>query len=158
MEDKIKKNYRPNVAAIVLSSSYPAKCEIFIASRIDVEDAWQFPQGGIDKGETPKEALFRELKEEIGTNDIDIIAQYPDWVSYDFPQAVANRMAPFDGQTQKYFLVKLKKGAKIDINTEIPEFSNYKFVKTEKLNDYITFFKRTVYKKVLKYFKSEGYI
>ncbi len=158
MEDKIKKNYRPNVAAIVLSSSYPAKCEIFIASRIDVEDAWQFPQGGIDKGETPKEALFRELKEEIGTNDIDIIAQYPDWVSYDFPQSVANRMAPFDGQTQKYFLVKLKKGAKVDINTEIPEFSNYKFVKTEKLNDYITFFKRTVYKKVLKYFKNEGYI
>ena len=158
MEDKTKKNYRPNVAAIVLSSSYPAKCEIFIASRIDVEDAWQFPQGGIDEGETAKEALFRELEEEIGTNKVDIIAEYPDWVSYDFPQAVADRMAPFDGQTQKYFLVKLRKGAKIDIETEIPEFSNYKFVKTEKLNDYITFFKRTVYKKVLKYFKSEGYI
>ena len=158
MEDKTKKNYRPNVAAIVLSSSYPAKCEIFIASRIDVEDAWQFPQGGIDEGETAKEALFRELEEEIGTNKVDIIAEYPNWVSYDFPQAVADRMAPFDGQTQKYFLVKLRKGAKIDIETEIPEFSNYKFVKTEKLNDYITFFKRTVYKKVLKYFKSEGYI
>jgi len=158
MEDKTKKNYRPNVAAIVLSSSYPAKCEIFIASRIDVEDAWQFPQGGIDEGETAKEALFRELEEEIGTNKVDIIAEYPDWVSYDFPQAVADRMAPFDGQTQKYFLVKLRKGAKIDIETEIPEFSNFKFVKTEKLNDYITFFKRTVYKKVLKYFKSEGYI
>ena len=158
MEDKTKKNYRPNVAAIVLSSSYPAKCEIFIASRIDVEDAWQFPQGGIDEGETAKEALFRELEEEIGTNNVDIIAEYPEWVSYDFPQAVADRMAPFDGQTQKYFLVKLRKGAKIDIETEIPEFSNYKFVKTEKLNDYITFFKRTVYKKVLKYFKSEGYI
>ncbi|MEA3498064.1 MAG: RNA pyrophosphohydrolase [Campylobacterota bacterium] len=158
MEDKTKKNYRPNVAAIVLSSSYPAKCEIFIASRIDVEDAWQFPQGGIDEGETAKEALFRELEEEIGTNSVDIVAEYPDWVSYDFPQAVADRMAPFDGQTQKYFLVKLKKGAKIDIKTKIPEFSNYKFVKTEKLNDYITFFKRTVYKKVLKYFKNEGYI
>ena len=158
MEDKTKKIYRPNVAAIVLSSAYPAKCEIFIASRIDVEDAWQFPQGGIDEGETPKEALFRELEEEIGTNSVDIIAQYPDWVSYDFPQAVAQRMAPYDGQTQKYFLVKLKKGAKININTKIPEFSSYKFVKTEKLNDYITFFKRTVYKKVLKYFKSEGYI
>ncbi len=158
MEDKTKKNYRPKVAAIVLSSSYPAKCEIFIASRIDVEDAWQFPQGGIDKGETAKEALFRELKEEIGTNKVDIIAQYPDWVSYDFPPAVASRMAPYDGQTQRYFLVKLKKGAKIDIKTDIPEFSQYKFVKTEKLNDYITFFKRTVYKKVLKYFKNEGYI
>ena len=157
MEDKTKK-YRPNVAAIVLSSSFPAKCEIFIASRIDVEDAWQFPQGGIDEGETPNEALFRELKEEIGTNKIDIIAEFPEWVSYDFPPSVASRMAPFDGQTQKYFLVKLHKGAKIDIDTEIPEFSQYKFVKTEKLNDYITYFKRTVYKKVLKYFKQEGYI
>jgi len=172
MEDKIKKsddiiplkkidkkkNYRPNVAAIILSSSYPATCEILIASRIDVKDAWQFPQGGIDKGETPKEALYRELKEEIGTNDIEIIAEFPEWVSYDFPPAVALKMPPFDGQTQKYFLVKLKKGVKINIETEIPEFSQYKFVKTEKLNDYITFFKRTVYKKVLKYFKKEGYI
>lgn len=157
MEDKTK-NYRPNVAAIVLSSSYPAKCEIFIASRIDVEDAWQFPQGGIDEGETPNEALFRELKEEIGTDEVDIIAEFPEWVSYDFPPSVASRMTPFDGQTQKYFLVKLHKGAKIDIDTEIPEFSQFKFVKTEKLNDYITFFKRTVYKKVLKYFKQEGYI
>ena len=129
MEDNTK-NYRPNVAAIVLSSSYPAKCEIFIASRLDVEDAWQFPQGGIDEGETPHEALFRELKEEIGTNEIDIIAEFPEWVSYDFPPSVASRMAPFDGQIQKYFLVKLHKGAKIDINTEIPEFSQFKFVKT----------------------------
>lgn len=158
MEDKSKKNYRPNVAAIILSSSYPAKCEVFIASRIDVEDAWQFPQGGIDEGETPKDALFRELKEEIGTNEVDIVAQYPDWVSYDFPPSVAHRMAPYDGQTQKYFLVKLRKGAKINIETELPEFSQYKFVKSENLNDYITFFKRTVYKKVLKYFKKEGYI
>ncbi|MEA3512923.1 MAG: RNA pyrophosphohydrolase [Campylobacterota bacterium] len=166
MEDKTKnkpanssdKNYRPNVAAIVLSSSYPSKCEIFIASRIDVDDAWQFPQGGIDDGETPEVALFRELKEEIGTDKVSIVAQYPKWVSYDFPPAVASRMAPFDGQIQKYFLVKLKKGAKIDIKTKIPEFDQYKFVKTDELNDYITFFKRTVYKKVLKYFKSEGYI
>ncbi|MBI3874155.1 MAG: RNA pyrophosphohydrolase, partial [Arcobacter sp.] len=150
--------YRPNVAAIVLSSSYPLKCEILIASRVDIKDAWQFPQGGIDGNETPKEALFRELKEEIGTNEVEIIAEYPGWVSYDFPASVAKNMAPFDGQTQKYYLVKLKKGARVDINTELPEFGEYKFVKRAKLNEYITFFKRTVYKKVLKYFKEEGYI
>lgn len=157
MENK-DKNYRPNVAAIVLSAAYPAKCEIFIASRVDIKDAWQFPQGGIDEGETPEQALYRELEEEIGTNAIEMIAEYPGWVSYDFPPSVAKNMAPYDGQTQKYYLVKLKKGAKINIETEVPEFSEYKFVKSANLNDYITFFKRTVYKKVLKYFKQEGYI
>ncbi len=155
--EKKKKNYRPNVAAIVLSAKYPTKCEIFIASRTDVESAWQFPQGGIDKGENPKEALYRELEEEIGTKDIEIIAEYPQWVSYDFPSVIAKKMYPFDGQIQKYYLVKLKKGAKININTKSPEFSEYKFVEVKNIYDYITFFKRTVYKQVLKYFKKEGY-
>lgn len=158
INEKTEKIYRPNVAAIVLSAKYPQKCEIFIASRTDVENAWQFPQGGIDEGETPREALLRELEEEIGTRDVEIIAEYPKWVSYEFPPAIAKKMHPFDGQIQKYFLVKLKKGAKIDINTQIPEFSEFKFVPTKNIYDYITFFKRTVYKQVLKYFKSEGYI
>ncbi|WP_435868513.1 RNA pyrophosphohydrolase [Aliarcobacter butzleri] len=153
-----KKNFRPNVAAIVLSAKYPHKCEIFIASRTDVENAWQFPQGGIDDGESSKEALFRELEEEIGTRDVEIIAEYPTWVSYEFPPSIAKKMYPYDGQRQKYYLVKLKKGATINIDTEIPEFSEYKFVPTENIYEYITFFKRTVYKQVIKYFKNEGYI
>ena len=158
MENKVEKIYRPNVAAIVLSSSYPFKCEILIASRVDIKDAWQFPQGGIDEGETSKVALYRELEEEIGTSDVQIIAEFPGWVSYDFPASVAAKMTPYHGQRQKYYLVKLNKGAKINIKTQLPEFDKYKFVPTHKLNDYITFFKRTVYKKVLKYFKQEGYI
>jgi putative (di)nucleoside polyphosphate hydrolase len=68
-------------------------------------------------------------------------------------------MKPYDGQRQRYYLVKLNKDAKIDINTHhTPEFSQYKFVETKNIYDYITFFKRTVYKQVLKYFKKEGYI
>ncbi|AXX87120.1 RNA pyrophosphohydrolase [Malaciobacter marinus] len=158
IEKKDGKNYRPNVAAIVLSAKYPEKCEVFIASRTDVENAWQFPQGGIDEGESSKEALYRELEEEIGTKEIEIIAEYPQWVSYEFPPAIAKKMQPYDGQIQRYYLVKLKKGAKININTQIPEFSEYKFVETKNIYDYITFFKRTVYKQVLKYFRNEGYI
>ena len=82
MIDKTKqlnktKNYRKNVAAVILSENYPNKFEIFIASRCDIKDAWQFPQGGINEGETPEEALYRELEEEIGTSDIKIIAEYP---------------------------------------------------------------------------------
>ena len=157
-ENKSKKNFRPNVAAIILSSKYPQKCEIFIASRIDISNAWQFPQGGIDDGESIKEALFRELEEEIGTRDVEIIAEYPTWVSYEFPPIIAQKMYPYDGQKQKYYLVKLKKGAKININTETPEFSEYKFVSWKEIYEHITFFKRTVYKQVLKHFKQEGYI
>lgn len=152
------KHYRPNVAAIVLSSKYPEKCEVFIASRTDVDNAWQFPQGGIDEGETAKEALYRELEEEIGTRAVDIIAHYPKWVSYDFPDSIAKKMYPYDGQIQMYYLVRLQKGAKINIHTKVPEFSEYKFVSMGNIYEYITFFKRTVYKEVLKYFKKEGFI
>lgn len=48
-----------------------------------MDNIWQFPQGGIDKGESVKNALFRELKEEIGTDEVEIIAEYPEWLSYD---------------------------------------------------------------------------
>ena len=65
-----QKFYRPNVAAIIVSSAYPQVKEIFIAERNDLAGVWQFPQGGIDEGETSEEALFRELKEEIGTNKV----------------------------------------------------------------------------------------
>ncbi|SFP10582.1 RNA pyrophosphohydrolase [Hydrogenimonas thermophila] len=157
-KDKKVKKYRPNVAAIILSSKYPEKVEFFIASRSDVKDAWQFPQGGIDKGETPKEALFRELKEEIGTNEVDIVGEFPEWVSYDFPEMIAKRMYPYDGQRQKYFLVRLKPGAKINLQTAEPEFSQYTFVPYNEIFDYITYFKRPVYKRVLEYFRKKGYL
>jgi len=145
------------VAAIILSPKYPEKVEILIAKRTDI-DAWQFPQGGIDEGESPKEALLRELKEEIGTDEVEIIAQMPEWLKYDFPKKIAKKMYPFDGQTQKYFLVKLKPGAKINLNTEIPEFREYKFVSKDDIFKYVKSFKRPVYKVVLDYFTKEGYL
>lgn len=155
---KETKTYRPNVAAIILSPKYPLICELFIASRTDIKNAWQFPQGGIDKTETPKEALYRELKEEIGTDAIDIIAEYPQWISYDFPPLVVKKMYPYDGQIQKYFLVRLKEEGSINIHTEEPEFDEYKFVTIDKVFNYITYFKRPVYKQVLEYFKKKGYL
>lgn len=154
----IQKRYRPNVAAIILSPSYPEKCEIFIACRNDIKDAWQFPQGGIDEGENIRQALKRELLEEINTDNIEVVAEYPEWVSYDFPETIAKKMYPFDGQKQKYFLVRLKSLKNINLNTEEPEFSEYKFIKFEEIYDYITYFKRNVYKQVLSYFKKEGYL
>jgi len=154
---KILKKYRPNVAAVILSPKYPEKVEVLVAKRNDI-DAWQFPQGGIDEEESPKEALFRELKEEIGTDKIEIIAQMPEWLSYDFPKIIAKKMYPYDGQKQKYFLVRLKKEAKINLKTEIPEFDDYKFVKLGDIFKYVKSFKRPVYKKVIEYFKRNGYL
>lgn len=156
-ENKIKR-YRPNVAAIILSSSYPLKCEIFIAKRNDMENIWQFPQGGIDKGENAKNALFRELKEEIGTDDIEIIAEYPKWLSYDFPDKIAQKMHPYNGQIQKYFLVRLKDDTKVNINTKFPEFSAYEFVELKQIFKMINHFKKDIYITVIKYFKEKGYI
>jgi putative (di)nucleoside polyphosphate hydrolase len=155
---KNKEVYRPNVAMIIVSPNYPEKKEIFIAQRNDLTDIWQFPQGGIDEGEEVKEALFRELEEEIGTNDVTILHEYPKWISYDFPPKIANKMKPFVGQKQKYFLVKLSENAKINIQTKHPEFNAYKFVKVEDVLKQSASFKQVVYETVIDYFKKEEYL
>ena len=153
-----KKIYRPNVAAVILSSAYPQKKEIFVAERNDIVGAWQFPQGGIDEGESVKEALFRELKEEIGTDEIELIAEYPHWLSYDFPTKVADRMKPYAGQKQRYFLVKLLENASINLETSHPEFKDFKFIDVGTLESVVASFKKPVYTQVIDYFRQEGYL
>jgi putative (di)nucleoside polyphosphate hydrolase len=153
-----QKFYRPNVAAVIVSSEYPDKKEIFIAERNDMNDVWQFPQGGIDEGESAEEALFRELKEEIGTKKVEIIAEYPDWIAYDFPFHVAAKMRPFAGQKQRYYLVRLKPGAKIDLDTKHPEFKQYRFVAMDELFENIAHFKKPIYEQVILHFRAKGYL
>ena len=154
------KSYRPNVAAVILSSKYPDKCEFFVAHRSDIKNAWQFPQGGIDEGETPHEALHRELLEEIGCSNVEVLGEYPEWITYDFPEkTTSKKLYNFDGQTQKYFLVRLKEGAEIDLEAyDIPEFKEYDFVGYEELLKKVTYFKRPVYRRVIDYFMKEGLI
>lgn len=155
-----KKRYRPNVAAVILSSKYPSTCEFFVAHRTDMRNVWQFPQGGIDEGENPVDALKREIYEEIGCRDIEILGEYPEWVSYDFPDKTrTKKLYNYDGQTQKYFLVRLKNGAKIDLDAyEIPEFKEYKYMGYAELLKKVSYFKRPVYRKVIDYFMKEGLI
>ncbi len=156
-----EKRYRPNVAAVILSSDYPHKCEFFLGKRSDIKNVWQFPQGGIDDGETPQEALLRELQEEIGCNSVDVIAEYPYWIKYDFPNGISNarKMYPFDGQTQKYFLVRLKNGAEINLDSyHEPEFEDYRYVEYKQLLKKATYFKRRVYRRVIEHFVREGHI
>ena len=152
----VKGSYRPNVAMIILSDDYPNTKKVFIAQRNDLTDIWQFPQGGIDNGEEVKEALFREMEEEIGTADAEIIAEYPEWISYDFPEKIAKKMKPYKGQTQRYFLLKFGKDAKIKLDTKHPEFMNYKFVDIADVLGYTAHFKKPVYETVINYFKKEG--
>ena len=153
-----KNLYRPNVAMIIVSNEYPKKKEIFIAHRNDLAGIWQFPQGGIDHGEEVHDALYRELEEEIGTDKVKIIAEYPEWISYDFPEKIAKKMKPYKGQRQRYFLVKLKKDADINLDTKHPEFDKYKFVDVKDVLDITAHFKKPVYETVLSYFKQEDYL
>lgn len=155
---QIEKKYRPNVAAVVLSSKYPFECKVLLARRNDTENIWQFPQGGIDKGESASKALLRELKEEIGTDEVEIITSYPQWLNYDFPSTAIKKKYNFDGQCQKYFLVRLKPGVKINLHTKEPEFDDYQFVSLKRLFELITHFKRPLYVKVIQYFQNKGYL
>lgn len=103
MKVEQEKKYRLNVAAIILSSAYPFECKVLVAKRNDMDNVWQFPQGGIDKGESPRSALLRELQEEIGTNEVEIIAEYPKWLQYDFPSKVAKKCILMMGKVKSIF-------------------------------------------------------
>ncbi len=151
-----RQKYRPNVAMIIVSNNYPQKKEIFIAQRNDLSDIWQFPQGGIDEGEEVKDALFREMEEEIGTKSAEIVAEYPEWISYDFPPKILKKMQPYKGQIQKYYVVKLNKDAVVNIHTKHPEFSDFKYVSVEDVLNLTAHFKKPVYEKVMQYFIKEG--
>ncbi|HHE05648.1 MAG TPA: RNA pyrophosphohydrolase, partial [Epsilonproteobacteria bacterium] len=113
----------------------------------------------IDEGETPREALRRELLEEIGCDNVEVLGEYPEWISYDFSKVSRGKTYPFDGQTQKYFLVRLKEDAEINLDAyHIPEFKEYDFVCYEDLLKKVTYFKRPVYRRVIDYFIKEGLI
>ncbi|HSV29609.1 MAG TPA: RNA pyrophosphohydrolase [Candidatus Omnitrophota bacterium] len=129
---------------------------VFVARRIDTKaDAWQFPQGGIDDGEDPRTAALRELEEEIGTAKAEIVAESRDWLSYDLPRDVADKCwkGRFRGQAQKWFLLRfLGSDADIDIATEHPEFSEWRWMALADVPSVIVPFKRDLYERVVEEF------
>ncbi len=86
-EDPPRRPYRRGVGAVLINT----EGKVFVARRIDTPgEAWQLPQGGIEEGETPRQAVLRELAEEIGTDKAEIIAESADWMCYDLPGELAD--------------------------------------------------------------------
>ena len=144
--------YRPGVGMMLIDRAG----RVFVAQRIDMpSDAWQMPQGGIDEGESPLEAARRELLEEVGTDKAEMIAEFPDWLSYDLPADLIPRLwgGRFRGQTQKWFAFRfLGEDRDIDIETETPEFSAWKWAEMRHLPDLIVPFKRGLYQRLAEAF------
>ncbi len=126
---------------------------IFVAKRIDMRsEAWQMPQGGIDDGEDARLAAKRELEEEIGTANAEIIAESRDWYYYDLPAHLVPKLwgGQYRGQQQKWFLMRFTgEDEDINIDTHHPEFSEWKWVSVEELPSLIVPFKRDVYREVI---------
>ena len=116
---------------------------------------WGFPQGGIETSETPEQAVVRELEEEIGTQDFEIIGKYPELLRYDFPEGMTFPDWSYDGQEQQYFLIRLYPEASINVKTGHPEFISYKAVPFADIDFNAFSFKADVYRKALTYFKKE---
>lgn len=143
--------YRPCVGLMLLNEDG----RVFVARRNDVpkeEKPWQMPQGGIDDGETPRQAARRELREEIGTDKADIIAESAGWLSYDLPPALIGGFwhGRWRGQSQKWFVLRFTgTAADIDLDTHVREFDAWKWVDIDALPALVVDFKRPVYDALL---------
>jgi putative (di)nucleoside polyphosphate hydrolase len=144
--------FRANVG-IILSN---ASGQVLWARRIGGMDAWQFPQGGINDGETAEQALYRELYEEVGLKpeDVEIIDSTKGWLKYKLPRNfVREKQVPLCiGQKQKWFLLKLlsdDRAVRLDSFDEV-EFDHWRWVSYWYPLDQVVSFKRDVYCRALK--------
>ncbi|MEM1074252.1 MAG: RNA pyrophosphohydrolase [Pseudomonadota bacterium] len=154
-EDIAKLPYRPCVGVMLIN----ADGGVFVGQRLDSKvDAWQMPQGGIEKGEEPREAALRELWEETGVDPdlVSVEAETDNWLTYDLPHDLVPRLwkARYRGQKQKWFLMRFcGTNADVNIATEHPEFSAWRWLPTADLVDNIVPFKRDVYTAVVSAFR-----
>lgn len=143
--------YRDNVGAVLFS---PAGL-VLVARRADMPKAeaeaggWQLPQGGLDAGEDPAVAVLRELEEEIGTRNADILAEHPDWLHYDLPRELWGKAlgGKYRGQRQKWFALRFR-GADSEIRLDLdphPEFDAWRWARLEELPALAVPFKRDIY-------------
>ncbi len=143
--------YRRAVGIMLLN----ARNQVLVCQRADQDGpAWQMPQGGIDKRESPRTAALRELEEEVGTAKAEILAQTPGWLAYDLPPAIQAKVwgGRYRGQKQKWFAMRFlgrDRDIRLDAHHE-PEFTAWRWLDADELPALTVSFKRAVYRDVLK--------
>lgn len=148
--------YRPCVGVVLINTAG----QIWAGQRIDSPaPAWQMPQGGIDEGEKPREAAYRELWEETGvTRDlVEFIGKTHGWITYDLPPDLLGKVwkGKYRGQKQKWFLFRyLGSDEQISIDREHPEFARWKWVGAQEMVEAIVPFKKAVYEEVVRSFRA----
>ncbi len=143
--------YRPNVGAVLFN----AAGQVLVARRADLPNAeapaggWQLPQGGIDEGENPREAVLRELAEEIGTDRAEVVGEHADWLTYDLPDELIGVAlhGKYRGQRQRWFALRFL-GDDSDIRLDRdphPEFDAWLWAPLADLPSLAVPFKRPIY-------------
>jgi putative (di)nucleoside polyphosphate hydrolase len=155
MKDTENLPYRPCVGVMLINSAGL----IFAGKRLDsTAGAWQMPQGGIDEGEKPRTAALRELCEEtsVTADLVERVEKTKGWVTYDLPPDLLGKAwgGRFRGQRQKWFLYRfLGSDAQVNIATDHPEFSEWRWIAADDMLAAIVPFKREVYAKIIAAFR-----
>ena len=149
-----KKKYRRGVGVMLVNQAGL----VWVGRRIDNRDeAWQMPQGGLDKGEEPWVGALRELEEETGIAPalVEKIADHPQQLRYDIPDAIAAHLwkGKYAGQIQDWYLARFTgDDGDVNIATEHPEFSHWQWVEPHLLSELIVPFKRDMYRAIIEGF------
>ena len=147
--------YRPNVGAALFNRHGL----ILVARRAGTPNAegaaggWQLPQGGLDDGEDPREAVLRELEEEVGTRNATLLAEHPEWLGYDLPRELIGPAlgGKYRGQTQKWFALRFQ-GTDAEIRLDLdphPEFDAWRWAPLAELPALAVPFKRAIYERLV---------
>jgi putative (di)nucleoside polyphosphate hydrolase len=145
-------SYRPCVIGVICRAD-----KVLVAERTDYPGSWQLPQGGIEDGESPDQAIHREMREELAVDSLEIVATLEEPICYDFPPEMTSKMTmKFKGQRQFWYLLKLA-DSEIDISKGDGEFRAVRWTSVEDCVGGIVHWKRQAYEKAFSLLRGKGY-